>query len=164
MSRTFVVGITTVVAALMISVFGLVGASASPNAAGTEHFRIMSTVATSQKLSVIATGRFTAGGIDIPGKAVDKLVFPGGTFKIKYHSTTFKANLNSRTCLFTEFQRGTYQLTGGAGSYSGIRGSGAFELRILGVFARNSKGQCTHLSAPATYQSVVTAQGPIGRT
>ena len=124
----------------------------------------MSTVATSTKLSVIATGRFTAGDIGIPGKAVDKLVFLGGTVKIKFHSTTFKANLNNRTCLFTEFQRGRYQRSDGTGSYTGIRGSGAFEVHILGVFARNSKGQCTHLSAPATYQSVVTAQGSVGRT
>lgn len=161
MNRTFVVGITTVAAAVTIGAFGLVGASASPTAAANEHFRIMSTVATSTKLSVIAAGRFTAGGTDIPGKSVDKLVFPGGTFKIKYHSTTFKGSFNNRTCLITEFQRGTYQLADGTGSYAGIRGSGAFEVHILGVFARNSKGQCTHLSAPATYQSVVTAQGPI---
>jgi Bacterial regulatory proteins, tetR family len=129
----------------------------------TEHFRIMSTLATSRKLSVIATGTFTAGGTDIPGRFTDKLVFPGGTFKIRYHFTTDKINFSPRTCLLTETQRGTYRLSHGTGRYTGIRGSGRAAAGLVGVFARNSKGECTHLAAPRTFQSVLTAGGPVRR-
>jgi hypothetical protein len=124
-------------------------AHAPAGAAGTEQFRIMSTVATSPKLSVIATGEFTAGGTDIPGKNADTAVFPGGTLRITHHGTAFTANLNTRTCLFTETQRGTYRLGHGTGRFARISGSGRFAVHILGVFARDSQGRCTHLAAPA---------------
>jgi hypothetical protein len=136
---------------------------ASARAAGTEHFRIMSTAATSRRLSVIATGKITAGGTDIPGKNADTAVFPGGTLRIRHHSTAFTANFNPRTCLFTETQRGTYRLGHGTGKLAGISGSGRFAVHILGVFARNSMGSCTHLAAPATFQSVATFAGPISK-
>ena len=163
MRRTLVLGLTTVLAAAAISGFGLAGASASPSTARTEHFRIMSTVATSRKLSVIATGEFTAGGTDIPGKNADTAVFSGGTLRITHHGTAFTANLNTRTCLFTETQRGTYRLGHGTGRFAGIGGSGRFAVHILGVFARDSQGRCTHLAAPATFQSVATFAGSISK-
>jgi hypothetical protein len=136
-------------------------AGASTATARIEHFRIMSTSATSHEQSVIATGEFTAGGIAKPGRFIDGLAFPGGTFKIKYHFTTFKASFNPRTCLLTESQRGTYRLGHGTGGYAGIRGSGKVSVDIVGVFARNSKRMCTHLSAPRTFQSVLVAYGPV---
>jgi hypothetical protein len=139
-------------------------AAASPRStAGTEHFRIMSTAATSRQLSVIATGEFTAGGTDIPGKNADTAIFPGGTLRIRHHSTVFTASFNPRTCLFTETQRGTYRLVRGTGRLAGISGSGRFAVHILGVFARDSSGSCTHLAAPATFQSVATFTGPISK-
>jgi len=138
-------------------------AAARASTAGTEHFRIMSTAATSRQLSVIATGEFTAGGTDIPGKNTDMVVFPGGTLRIRHHSTAFTAKFNPRTCLFTETQRGTYRLGHGTGKLAGISGSGRFAVHILGVFARNSMGSCTHLAAPATFQSVATFVGPISK-
>jgi hypothetical protein len=144
-------------------VLGAERASASARAAGTEHFRIMSTAATSRQLSVIATGEFTAGGTDIPGKNADTAIFPGGTLRIRHHSTVFTASFNPRTCLFTETQRGTYRLVRGTGRLAGISGSGRFAVHILGVFARDSSGSCTHLAAPATFQSVATFTGPISK-
>jgi hypothetical protein len=161
MRRTLVLGLTTVLAAAAISGFGLAGASASPSTARTEHFQIMTTVATSRKLSVIATGRFTAGGVDIPGKTTDTAVFAAGSFKIKRHSTSFTATFNSRTCLLTETERGTYRLRDGTGTYAGIRGSGRYVTHILGVIRHDSRGACTHLAAPPIFQSVFTAQGPV---
>lgn len=183
MRRTLSVVIGTLLATAttiaMTSGFAYVGAPASPRAAAgavaharaaagastarTEHFRIMSTGATSNSLSVIATGEFTAGGIDHPGRATDKAVFPDGAFTIRHNSTGFTANLDPRTCLFTETQRGTYRLGHGTGRYAGISGSGGWVLHILGVFARDSRGRCTHLAAPATFQSVATFTGPISR-
>ena len=53
-------------AAAAITVTGVATASAAPHArpgaSGTEHFQIMSTSATSNTSSIIATGVFTAGG------------------------------------------------------------------------------------------------------
>ena len=163
-SSGFVVAIAAASPAAAASPRTTAGATARPGArAGTEHFRIMSTVATSRKLSVIATGEFIAGGTDIPGKNVDTAVFPDGTLRIKHHSTAFTANLNTRTCLFTETQRGTYRLGHGTGRFAGIGGSGRFAVHILGVFARDSQGRCTHLAAPATFQSVATFAGSISK-
>jgi hypothetical protein len=163
MRRTLIAAITTILAAALISGFGSLGAGASTRSARTEHFQVMSTAATSNKQSLIATGEFTAGGTDIVGRTTDKAVFPGGTFTIKHHSNVFTANVNSHTCLFTETQRGTYRLGHGTGRYAGISGSGRWVVHILGVFARDSKGRCTHLSAPRTFQAVFTAAGPIRR-
>ena len=41
----------------------------------------MTTSATAKTIGVIATGVFTAGGVDHMGSKVDTLVFPAGTFK-----------------------------------------------------------------------------------
>jgi hypothetical protein len=160
MRTTLRAAITTVSASAVLGGFGLVTASASPTARQTEHFQIISTAATARRLSVIATGEFTAGGTAIGGKLTDKLVFAGGTLTIKYRSTHFTANFDRRTCLFIETQRGTYRLVDGTGKFAGISGSGRWALGLLGVFTR-SKGECVHLSAPPTFQAITTAHGPI---
>jgi hypothetical protein len=111
-----------------------------------EHFRIISTSAASRRQSVLATGTFTAGGYQVPGRVVslrstDKMVFPGGTFQVARHITSQWLPLPTSACLVRETLRGTYSLSHGTGSYVHISGTGAFVLRIRGVI-RKTKGKC----------------------
>ena len=164
MRRTLVAVITTVSAAAMISGASLAAASASPASpasSGIEHVRIVSTSATSNESSAIATGVFTAGGVDITGPTTDTFKFPGGTFKVKHRAVQTKQTFNGKTCLFTVSERGTYTINGGTGAYARIRGSGKYVADTLGVAARNSKGKCSITLTPAAVQEVVTTQGPV---
>jgi hypothetical protein len=156
-------GITAISAVTIIAGAGMAAASASPGGTRTEHLRIMSTKATSDRLSVIATGAFTAGGYDIPAATTDTLVFPGGTLKFRHVTHHFTATANPTTCLLTETQQGTFTMGHGTGKYAGIQGSGKFVTSIAAVTAKNDAGQCTHVEAPATFQGITTADGTLSR-
>ena len=71
---------STAVTAAALAVSGLASASAAtPAAAGTEHFQIMTTSSSGRTPSaVVATGVFTAGGLDHSGSKTDTVTFPGG--------------------------------------------------------------------------------------
>ena len=134
-------------------------------AAAPEHFRIISTSTASRRQSVLATGRFTAGGYVVPGKVVslrstDKMVFPGGTFQVARHITRQWLPLPTRSCLVQETVHGTYSLGHGTGSYRGISGSGGFVLRITGVI-RRSHGTCG--GGMTLYQAITYADGRVRR-
>lgn len=72
-----------------------------------------------------------------------------------------RQTLNSRTCLFTISESGTYKIGGGTGKYAGISGSGTYVASVLAVFARNSKGKCLSNAAPPTFQLVINGHGPV---
>jgi hypothetical protein len=76
------------------------GPAADRADSGTERMRIMTTSATSNAVSVIVTGVFTAGGVDHVG-TVDNLVFPRGTVQIRRSPATGKQSLNPPACLLT---------------------------------------------------------------
>ena len=184
MRSPLVAAITLASAAALVSGATVTAAQASPHAASQrpagqlgagqlgaspasrsrqEHFRIISTVVTSRRQSVLATGAFTAGGYQIPGRVVslratDKMVFPGGTFLVARRITRQWLPLPTSACLVRETIHGTYSLGRGTGSYAGISGSGAFTLRIRGVI-RRSHGKC---GGPMTgYQQITYAGGRI---
>jgi hypothetical protein len=162
MRKTLAAVITTVSAAAVISGASLAAASARPAAATTEHFQFMSTSATSNKTSAIATGVFTAGGVLIStGTNTGTFKSAAGTFAVKHRAIRTKQAFNRKTCLFTISGTGTFKLSGGTGSYAGISGHGRYVLRILAVGARNSKGKCSMKGAPAAYQQIIVAQGPV---
>jgi hypothetical protein len=123
----------------------------------------MSTKATAEKLSVIATGVVTAGGIDVPGKVTDVIRFPGGAFTFRHHSHSFTATFDPRTCLLTETQKGAFTIGHGTGHYAGFHGSGKFVTSIVAVTAKNHAGQCIHAQAPGTFQAITTATGTVSR-
>jgi hypothetical protein len=117
-----------------------------PGFRGAEHFRIISVTASSRHQSVLATGAFTAGGYQVPGKvaglrAVDKMVFPNGTFLVTRRITKQVLPLPTSSCQISETIRGTLSISGGTGSYRGMSGGGAFLLQISGVI-RKSGGKC----------------------
>jgi hypothetical protein len=163
MRKLLAAAATTISAVALISGTGLAMASAHaahPATSNTEHFREMTTSATSSKSSLIATGVFTAGGIDNQGVTPETFTFPNGTIQIKHHAVHTKQTLNSKTCLFTVSQSGTYKLIGGTGTYTGISGHGTYALSILAVLAR-SKGKCSMSKLPAAYQQTINAHGPV---
>ncbi|MGD0376796.1 MAG: hypothetical protein ABSB01_19695 [Streptosporangiaceae bacterium] len=164
--RSKVLAVACAVAATAtVAVAGLTAASASPaprpSWTGIEHFQLMTTSATSSKESIIAIGGvFTAGGVDYQGNKVDRVVFPGGTFKIRHSSGKGTQNFNPKTCLNVISLHGTYSLGHGTGKYAGISGHGRYQLSILFVAARNSKGKCSQTKPPAAYQQIIKAHGP----
>jgi hypothetical protein len=133
-------------------------APGGPAVSGTENLQVVSTSATASTLSVIATGVFTAGGVDHSGKTVDTLVFPKGSFKVTHKGTT-TAKLNPKTCLLTVSGPATITLSGGTGAYAGISGTGKAQLSILAIAAR-SGGKCSTTMPPVTFQQIIkgTAQ------
>jgi hypothetical protein len=143
---------------------GLTAASASQAAgsSGFEHFQLVTTSpASTAPGTIIATGAFTAGGVNHPGNRVDTAVFPDGTFQIAHSNGTGTPRFNPRTCLGVITLNGTYQLSGGTGAYAGISGHGIYRLNILIVAARNSAGQCSNKLPPVAYQQIIRAQGPV---
>jgi hypothetical protein len=166
MRRTLAATIGAVSVAAVLSGAGLAAASASPARPARpaiEHFRGMTTsIPGSSPISMIATGVFTAGGVDIiTSPTTDIFKFPGGTIKVRHHAVRSTPSVNSRTCLFTVSESGTYKLTGGTGKYAGISGSGTYTLSILAVLARNSKGKCSMALPPAATQLLLNLHGPV---
>src|SRR5579875_2103317 len=148
-------GMSVVAVAGAVAGTGLTAASASPatgaSRSGFESFQLVTTSSRSTApASIIATGLFTAGGVDHPGSKVDTAVFPNGTFKITHSRGTGT-------------QHFTYRLSGGTGAYAGISGHGIYRLSILLVAARNSAGKCSNKLPPAAFQQIIRAQGPVRR-
>ncbi len=162
---------TTMVTILAVTMIGTGGLAASASSAQhrpvgavqakAEQLRFMSTRATSRRISVIATGAFTAGGTDRPGRETDVLMFPGGTLSYRHVTRTFSASFDPQTCLLTESLTGSFTLGHGTGHYAGVHGSGKFALNIVAVTKKNHAGQCTHVQAPATFQQLTTAAGTV---
>jgi hypothetical protein len=163
--RSKILGAISVVAvAAAMAATGLTAANAAAGAgsSGFEHFQFMNTsFANNAPSSVIATGVFTAGGVDHPGDKVDKVVFPNGTFKIAHSGGTGTPHFNAKTCLNTIVLNGTYRLSGGTGAYAGISGHGIYRLNLLIVGARNAAGKCSDRLPPTAFQLIIRAQGPV---
>jgi hypothetical protein len=140
-----------------IALAGTQGATAS-----TESFQIMTTSGTSSNFSVIATGAFTAPGVDHENSngTTAAFVFPNGTVKLRHSAGTGRQSFNPKTCLLTLNLHGTYKLTGGTGKYAGITGGGRYTLSILAVAAR-SGGKCSMSKPPLAFQQVINASGPV---
>jgi hypothetical protein len=150
---------TATAAALWLAVPA--GASVSrPTVSGTENFQLMSTSATSNTASVIASGVFTAGGVDHMGSKVDTLVFSNGSFKVAHSKGTGTPKLNPKTCLFTLNLHGTIALSGGTGAYKGISGKGTYQLNELAILAR-SGGKCTMKKPPTSVQVLIKATASV---
>jgi len=150
-------------AATVIGGAGIAVASSHSATTGTEHFQMMTTSATATTDSVIASGVFTAPGVDHENQQANtaKFVFSNGTVSLKHSAGSGKPSFNPKTCLFTLNSHGTYTLTGGTGSYAGITGNGTYQQSILGIGARNSKGQCSQSAPPVAWHQVINASGPV---
>src|ERR1700739_3340743 len=107
-SRNKLIGVVGALATTAaVAITGMTGASAASHApgssasvSGTEQFQLMTTSVTSNTASFIAHGTvFTAGGVDHQGNNVDKIVLPGGTFRIRHFNGKGSQHFNPKTCL-----------------------------------------------------------------
>jgi len=148
-------------AAAVIGGAGIAMAGTHSAASGTENFQMMTTSATSPTASVIASGVFTAPGVDHEGAHnTATFTFPNGTVTLKHSRGTGTQSFDPKTCLLTINQHGTYNVTGGTGSYAGITGSGKYQLSILGIGAK-SGGKCSKTKPPVAFHQVINASGPV---
>jgi hypothetical protein len=150
---------TTAVTAMAAALWLAVPAGASPAVSGTENLQIVNTSATSNTSSVIATGVFTAGGVDHGGNKVDTIVFSNGSFKVA-HTGPSKQSFNPKTCLLTVTGSGTFKITGGTGAYAKISGSGTYKLNIMAV-APKVGGKCSKTQPPTAFQQIINATGKV---
>jgi hypothetical protein len=151
---------TAAAAAAVIGGAGLAAASTHTGVSGTEHFQLMTTSATSPTSSLIASGVFTAPGVDHQGNKVDTVDFPGGSLKIAHSNGTGTQHFDPKTCLMTITRHGTYKLLDGTGKYAGISGSGTYQFTGLGIGA-SSGGKCTQSKPPVAWHQVINASGPV---
>lgn len=151
--------------AAVIGGVGLASASASPAAAarsGTEHFSLMTTKPSGSRSVIIASGLFTAGGVDINGNTTDLVRLPGGTFKIHHGGAVhvLKQQFNPATCLANFKATAKFTVGGGTGKYKGITGSGMAVISLLFI-ARRTKGHCNPNGTPVVNEQTITATGRI---
>jgi hypothetical protein len=157
------IAVVAAAAATMIgSGAGLALASTStgqrPAASGTEHFSLMTTQPSASKYVVIASGLFTAGGVDISGSTVDLVRLPAGTFKINHGSAVhiISEKLNPRTCLMNFAATAKFKLEDGTRGYKGISGSGKALISGTAI-ARRSHGQCNPNASPVVSEQTISA-------
>ena len=160
-------GAGAVVTMAAVAVSGAMTASAAPTVAraavsGTEHFQMMTTAGTGTTGSVIASGVFTAPGVDHEHQATNTstFTFSNGTINIKHSSGTGTQHFDPKTCLLTVSEHGTYKLLSGTGAYAGISGSGTYQLSILAIGA-SSGGKCVQNKPPVAFHQVINASGPV---
>ena len=161
LSRKLAAAGTVAVAAALCGA-GLASASTSAGALSstrTEHFYLMTTQPSANRYSIIATGAFTTGGIDISGATTDTVKVKGGTFKIHHGGAVhvIKEKLNSKTCLAQFEGKASFTLGGGTGAYKKLSGSGKAVISELAIFARNSKGVCNPNGNAVVNEQTITA-------
>jgi hypothetical protein len=143
--------------ATVIGSAGLAAASGSPAASGTEHFSLMTTSPSGNRYVVIASGVFTAGGVDVSiSGTTDKISLPGGGFKVHHGGklTIIKQSVNPKTCLGTFEAMQHFTISGGTGRYKGISGSGKALITELAIFVR-TKGKCNPNRKPLANQQTI---------
>jgi hypothetical protein len=141
---------------------GIAVAGTHAPAAKAESFQMMTTSPTAPTSSVIATGAFTAPGVDHESQRGNTatFVFPNGTVRLRHSAGTGPQSFNPKTCLLTLNLHGTYRVTGGTGKYAGITGGGTYKLNILAIGAR-SGGKCSQTKAPVAFHQVINARGTV---
>ena len=160
MRKMIISALTATAAAAAVGGAGLAVASTHSATTGTEHFQMMTTSGNSSTDSVIASGAFTAPGVDHEGRSTATFSFSNGTVTVKHSRGKGTQSFNPKTCLLTVNMHGTYNLTGGTGAYAGITGSGKYQLSILGIAAR-SGGKCSMNKPPVAFHQVINASGPV---
>ena len=162
MRKILASAVTVAAAATMLGGAGLAAASTHTGVSGTENFQMMTTSGNNSAASVIASGVFTAGGVDHESQTGNTatFTFSNGTVSLTHSRGTGSQSLNPKTCLLTVDLHGTYKLTSGTGSYAGITGNGNYKLSILAIAAR-SGGKCTMSQPPVAWHQVINASGPV---
>jgi hypothetical protein len=158
MRKSITSALAVAAAAAAVGGTGIAVASTHSGTTGPENFQMMTTSATGSNDSVIASGLFTAGGVDHEGRSTATFVFSNGTVTVKHSRGTGTQTLDPKTCLLTVNLHGTYTLTGGTGAYAGITGGGKYKLNILAIGAK-SGSTCSQKLPPVAFHQVINATG-----
>ena len=129
---------------------GVAGASSTP----TEYFTATQTSIDGPQ-TVVAAGPISATGTDVQlGTHRDNFVFPDGTLKVRHQRLTERQTFDSRTCVGTVSETGTYVITRGTGAYVHVTGSGRYKVSVL------FQG-CDQSQPPTSFSLVIQAHGPL---
>jgi hypothetical protein len=143
----------------LATAFGLTIATALPGVAGAsappiEHFTAVQTSVNGPQ-TVVAAGPISATGTDVESSnRKGQFSFPDGTLTVKHQTVTSRQTFDSRTCVFTDSETGTYTIIGGTGAYAHVSGSGQFKTLIVGQ-------GCERNQPPTSFVLTISAHGPI---
>jgi len=130
---------------------------------GNETFHLVTTEPSAARYVVIASGVFTAGGVDIAGNTTDVVKLAGGGFKI-YHGYALKItkeHVNNATCLAVFGATAKFKVFGGTGAYRGISGTGKATISILEIAARTSSGACNPNATPVVNEETIVGKAKV---
>ena len=149
--------------AVLVSGVGLAATSPRSAASGTEHFSLMTTQPSASKYVVIASGLFTAGGVDIAGSTADLVKLTGGTFKVHHGGAVkiIKEQINPQSCLAMFEATSPVTFGNGTGAYKGISGKGTALITDYAILAKNSHGACNPNANPRFNQQTIKATAKI---
>lgn len=142
-------GIVTATAVAAVATLAVTNIATATSTTKTETFTEITSNPGSGVASLIATGRFTAGGTALTAKRSQTLRFAHGQFAIAIVPTpgTKHESLNLTSCLYTKTGSGTYTFANGTGAYQGIHGSGKVSFSLRAVYPL-VKGKCPSTDQP----------------
>lgn len=169
MKRTLLIAAPASVGVVLCAwLFPAAGASPATHArpAATAHMEHFTTVqinpANNANSHVIATGLFTAGGVDHPlSNNVDVFRLGNGTLTVHHPGGHFKFRENKKTCLVGFTLHGKYTFGNGTGAYANITGHGTYAGSFAGVEPRTSAGKCNNKANPRGFEGSIKASGPV---
>jgi hypothetical protein len=142
---------TTIAGAFALTIATVpAGASSTP----IEHFTAVET-SFNGPTTVVAAGPISAVGTDVEStnhKGV--FAFPDGTLTAKHQAVTRKDTFDSRTCVFTSNETGTYTIVKGSGAYVHASGSGTYNSSVVGQ-------GCDHNQPPTVFVLTISGHGPL---
>jgi hypothetical protein len=138
-----------------VAAVGVMGTGIAGASTPTEYFTAVSTSPTATAATVVAAGPISASGTDVVlGAHRDKFVFPAGTLTIRHEPLTEKQTFDSRTCVGTFTETGTYVISRGTGAYAHVTGSGRY--KAYAIFQG-----CDKSAPPTSFVQTITAHGPL---
>ena len=133
---------------------GAIGTGVAGASQPTEYFTAIQTSANGPQ-TITAAGPISATGTDMKlGAHRDNFVFPAGTLTVRHEPQTTSQKFDSRTCVGTFTETGTYDISNGTGAYKHVTGSGRY--KVSGVIQG-----CDPNAPPTVFTVIIQAHGPI---
>jgi hypothetical protein len=139
------------------SAFALTIATVLPATASSTPTQYFTAVQTSvdAPVTVVAAGPISATGTDVEStNRKGQFTFPDGTLTVKHQATAGRDSFDSRTCVFTHSETGTYTIVKGSGAYTHVSGSGVYRSLVIGQ-------GCDRNQPPASFALTISAHGPL---